>query len=94
MSSDVVCEPTLLRKAAARTVDGPWSGIGRLVDLFTPQECANCFTATSYNAARTKTALAWPSSLPGEAQHIARLGRCRRLHAKLADDTHLPLDQS
>src|SRR5271166_1693862 len=35
----------LLRKAAARTVNGLWSVIGRLVDLFTPHECANYFTA-------------------------------------------------
>ena len=35
----------LLRKAAARTVDGLWAVISRLVDLFTPQECANYFTA-------------------------------------------------
>ena len=41
----------LLRKAAARTVDGLWSVIGRLVDLFTPQECANYFTAAGYDAA-------------------------------------------
>jgi hypothetical protein len=26
----------LLRKAAERTVDGLWTAIGRLVDLFTP----------------------------------------------------------
>jgi hypothetical protein len=32
-------------------VDGLWSVIGRLVDLFAPQECANYFTATSYDAA-------------------------------------------
>jgi transposase len=31
----------LLRKAAERAVDGLWSTIGRLVDVFTPQECAN-----------------------------------------------------
>jgi transposase len=30
----------LLRKAAKRTVDGLWSAIGRLIDLFTPHECA------------------------------------------------------
>ena len=41
----------LLRKAAARTVDGLWSLIGRLVDLFTPQEFANYFTAAGYDAA-------------------------------------------
>jgi transposase len=30
----------LLRKAAERTVDGLWETIGRLIDLFEPQECA------------------------------------------------------
>ena len=34
-----------LRKAAERTVNGLWSAIGRLIDLFTPQECANFFAA-------------------------------------------------
>jgi transposase len=38
----------LLRKAAKRTVDGLWNAIGRLVDLFTPQECANYFAAAGY----------------------------------------------
>jgi transposase len=40
----------LLRKAAERTIDGLWAEIGRLVDLFTPQECANYFTAAGYDA--------------------------------------------
>jgi transposase len=31
----------LLRKAAERTVEGLWTAIGRLVDVFTPSECAN-----------------------------------------------------
>ena len=31
----------LLRKAAQRTVDGLWTAIGRLLDLFPPAECAN-----------------------------------------------------
>ncbi len=38
----------LLRKAAERTVDGLWTAIGRLVDVFTPQECANYFAAAGY----------------------------------------------
>jgi transposase len=38
----------LLRKAAERTVDGLWRTIGVLIDLFTPTECANFFTATGY----------------------------------------------
>ena len=40
----------LLRKAAERTVDGLWSAIGRLVDVFTPQECSNYFAAAGYDA--------------------------------------------
>ena len=40
----------LLRKAAERTVDGLWTAIGRLVDTFTPQECANYFAAAGYDA--------------------------------------------
>ena len=37
-----------LRKAAERTIEGLWRVIGRLVDLFTPDECANYFTAAGY----------------------------------------------
>ena len=40
----------LLRKAAERTVAGLWAAIGRFVDLFTPQECANYFAAAGYDA--------------------------------------------
>ncbi len=41
----------LLRKAAERTVEGLWTAIGRLVDVFTPAECANYFAAAGYDAA-------------------------------------------
>jgi transposase len=40
----------LLRKAAERTVAGLWSAIGRIVDLFSPAECANYFAAAGYDA--------------------------------------------
>ena len=40
----------LLRKAAERTVEGLWRTIGRLVDLFTPPECARYFEAAGYDA--------------------------------------------
>lgn len=39
-----------LRKAAERTVEGLWGAIGRIVDLYAPQECANYFTAAGYDA--------------------------------------------
>lgn len=39
----------LLRKAAERTVEGLWTAIGRLIDAFTPQECANYFAAAGYD---------------------------------------------
>jgi hypothetical protein len=35
----------LLCKPAERTVEGLWSAIGRLVDVFKPQECAKYFAA-------------------------------------------------
>lgn len=40
----------LLRKAAERTVDGLWAAIGRLIDLFPPNECRNYFSAAGYDA--------------------------------------------
>ena len=39
----------LLRKAAERTIDGLWDTIGRLIDLFEPQECTNYFAAAGYD---------------------------------------------
>ena len=40
----------MLRKAAERTVDGLWNRIGALLPSFTPQECANYFSAAGYDA--------------------------------------------
>jgi transposase len=40
----------LLRKAAERTREGLWTAIGRLLDAFTPAECANYFAAAGYDA--------------------------------------------
>ncbi len=40
----------LLRKAAERTIEGFWTAIGRLLDSFTPGECANYFAAAGYDA--------------------------------------------
>jgi transposase len=39
-----------LRKAAERTIDRLWTTIGRLVDAFQPQECANYFVNAGYDA--------------------------------------------
>ena len=38
----------MLRKAGERTVDGLWSAIGRIIENFTPTECANYFVAAGY----------------------------------------------
>jgi transposase len=40
----------MLRKAAERTVDALWNRIGRLIETFTPTECANYFAAAGYDA--------------------------------------------
>ncbi len=37
-----------LRKACARTYDEVWQAIGRICDLFSPQECRNFFKAAGY----------------------------------------------
>jgi transposase len=39
----------LLRKAAERTINGLWDAVGRIIDLFTPTECANYFAAAGYD---------------------------------------------
>ena len=39
----------LLRKVAERTVEGLWSAIGRIVETFSPDECANYFAAAGYD---------------------------------------------
>jgi transposase len=39
----------MLRKTAERTVEGLWDAIGRIIDTFTPDECANYFAAAGYN---------------------------------------------
>ena len=39
----------LLRKAAERTIQALWDAIGRLIDLVTPAEAANYFTAAGYD---------------------------------------------
>jgi transposase len=38
----------MLRKAGERTVRGLWDMIGRLVDIFQPDECANYFKSCGY----------------------------------------------
>ena len=38
----------LLRKAAERTIEATWPRIGQLLELYTPQECANYFTNAGY----------------------------------------------
>ena len=38
----------LLRKAAERSVEALWQTIGRLLDHFSPEECANYFEHTGY----------------------------------------------
>jgi hypothetical protein len=39
----------MLRKVGERTVSGLWSLIGKLVDLFHPQECVNYFSSCGYD---------------------------------------------
>ncbi|MEQ8901530.1 MAG: hypothetical protein RID11_19835 [Roseovarius sp.] len=38
----------LIRRAAARTYDDLWRGVGNVCDLFTEEECYNFFKAAGY----------------------------------------------
>jgi len=38
-----------LRKAAERTIHGLWDAIGRILDLYPPQDCANYFANAGYD---------------------------------------------
>ena len=38
----------MIRKVGERTVSGQWSLIGKLADIFQPDECANCFRSCGY----------------------------------------------
>jgi transposase len=40
----------LLRKAAGRSIEALWNRIGKLLDRYTPQECANYFRHDGYPA--------------------------------------------
>ena len=46
--SGVVVIQGLPQRIAARTVDDLWNAITDTVDIFTPSECRNFFTATGY----------------------------------------------
>lgn len=43
---------SLLRKAEARTINSLWDVIGKLIDLFPPEECANFFAHDGYGRLR------------------------------------------
>ena len=40
----------LLRKAAARSIDQLWDAIARIIQTYSPHECANYFAAAGYDA--------------------------------------------
>ena len=48
----------LLRREAARTVDGLWAAIRRILDPVTPRECQNMFAAAGHAPDRWDQALA------------------------------------
>ena len=48
----------LIRRAATRTSDDLWRGVGNVCDLFTEHECNNFFKAAGYEIHRTQPVLA------------------------------------
>jgi transposase len=41
----------ILRKAAARTLEGLWAAIASALEAFTPEECHNYFASCGYDPA-------------------------------------------
>ena len=39
----------MLRKASERTIDHLWSTIGQIIDIITPSEAKNYFSAAGYD---------------------------------------------
>ncbi len=73
----------MLRKAGERTVSGLWSLIGKLVDLFQPQECANYFSSCGYDLDRQENALEVEAQACGvlAADHVVELPSSHELVA-------------
>jgi len=62
-----------LKAIVARTVDTLWNAIAQAVDIFTPSECRNYFTATGYEPEWSKNALA--IIVPWKVKQQALIGR-------------------
>ena len=50
----------LIRKAAARTYDDLWQGVGHVCDPFSEEECCNFFIAAGYEPNKLQQALKYP----------------------------------
>jgi transposase len=83
----------LLRKAAERSISGLWTTIGRLPNVFTPNECQNYFAAARYDATGSDSALVCRSVYPiGGRPHLVvlpyDLGKSYDLKAFNLDQLH------
>jgi hypothetical protein len=68
----------LLRKAAVRPKEALWQTIGRLLDLFTPTECANYFRAAGYEPESVENALAKWHGVLGPLYPVVERQLCMR----------------
>ena len=86
---------SLLRRAAARTVEALWRLIGRLVGAFTPEECANYLAHAGYVPSIGKRSEPRPTkllSLLALHRHdiIARTAAEQRIHVPAPGLERLP----
>ncbi len=65
----------MLRKAGERALNGLWGLIGKLVDIFQPMECANCFSSCAYVPDCSKAALAPVRQQPRERAAFGQAAR-------------------
>ena len=69
---------TLMRKAAERTVEDTWRRVGKLLDQFTAQECANYISNAGYASIENSHALARPNSRPVPCRGARKCGASDR----------------
>ena len=77
-----------LKRIAARTVEDLWHAIAQAVDIFTPNECRNYFSAAGYEPERSENALGPAAPAARARQHRAE-SACRVLPADANRQIHV-----
>ena len=76
---------TLIRRAAARSYQTLWTHVGKVCDLFQPQECKNYFKAAGHGVNSRRNTLGQMCRQGKTAQQIGGRGRAFALTLPFRD---------